>query len=194
MTIATKITVGRIALVPVFAVFAILYGISVAEGEARELYRWWALGVFIAAAASDGIDGWVARHFNQQSKLGAFLDPIADKFLLTVGVVVLSLVDWGAGGWGLPVWFALIVILRDSIIIGGIRVLWNHKCEVRYVPHWVGKVTTFTQMVAIGWVMLKWLDYPPEWPCAVAGFFTLWSTVVYIRQGMDLLKDAQKER
>ncbi len=175
-------------MVPVFVVLAIAYGYSVRESHPDESLRWWALGVFVAAAASDGIDGWIARHFNQISKLGAFLDPIADKSLLLSGVVTLSIVDWGRDGWRLPTWFAAIVLLRDGIIIGGIRILWNHHREVRFAPHWTGKVCTVTQMFALGWVMLKVVLLPPAWPCALAAFFTIWSTVAYIRQGQRILR------
>jgi len=188
VTFASKITVTRILMVPLFAVLAVAYGRSVQAGQANEALRWWALGVFITAAASDGIDGWVARHFNQMSKFGAFIDPIADKALLLTGVITLSLVDWGSGGWRLPVWFAVIVVLRDCIIIGGIRILWNHHCKVHFAPHWSGKVYTVSQMFALGWVMLKWVDYPPTWPCVVAAAFTVWSAAAYIRQGLGLLR------
>lgn len=188
MTFATKITVTRICMVPVFCGLAVAYGLSVRAGDANEALRWWALVVFVTAAVSDGIDGWVARRFNQMSKFGAFIDPIADKALLLTGVVTLSVVDWGADGWRLPAWFAAIVILRDCIIIGGIRILWNHHREVKFKPHWTGKVCTVTQMFALGWVMLKWVPFPPTWPCVVAGVFTLWSAVAYIRQGRRILR------
>ena len=188
VTFASKITVTRILMVPVFVILALAYGHSVRDGHPDESLRWWALGVFIAAAASDGIDGWIARNFNQISKLGAFLDPIADKSLLLSGVVTLSIVDWGRDGWRLPAWFALIVVLRDCIIIGGIRILWNHHREVRFAPHWTGKVCTVTQMFALGWVMLKVVPLPPAWPCALAAFFTIWSTIAYIRQGQRILR------
>ena len=145
-------------------------------------------GVFVFAAATDGVDGWIARHFNQCSKFGAFIDPIADKALLLTGVDHLSLVDWGSPGWHLPLWFAAIVILRDCIIIGGIRILWNHHRHVRFAPHWSGKVTTVAQMFAIGWVMLRVTVFPPVYPCIVAGFFTIWSSIAYIRQGQRILR------
>jgi CDP-diacylglycerol--glycerol-3-phosphate 3-phosphatidyltransferase/cardiolipin synthase len=188
VTFASKITITRILMVPVFAVLAFSYGQSVKAGRPDEALRWWALGVFIAAAGSDGIDGWVARHFNQLSKFGAFIDPIADKALLLTGVITLSIVDWGANGWGLPLWFAGIVVLRDCIILGGIRILWNHQREVKIVPHWSGKVCTVTQMFALGWVMLKLVPFPPTWPCIVASVFTLWSAVEYIRRGVCILR------
>ena len=185
---ASKITIARILMVPVFAVLAFAYGQSVKAGRPDEVLRWWALGVFISAAGSDGLDGWVARHFNQISKFGAFIDPIADKALLLVGVITLSIVDWGVNGWGLPLWFAGIVVLRDCIILGGIRILWNHQREVKIVPHWSGKVCTVTQMFALGWVMLKLVPFPPTWPCVVASVFTLWSAVEYIRRGVHILR------
>ena len=191
MTFASKITITRILMVPVFAVLALAYGQSVASGLPNEALRWWALGVFVTAAGSDGIDGWVARRFNQISKFGAFIDPIADKALLLTGVITLSIVDWGEDGWRLPLWFAVIVVLRDCIIIGGIRILWNHRREVKFAPHWTGKVTTVAQMFALGWVMLKFTDIPPTWPCIVAAVFTLWSTVEYIRHGLRILRGAE---
>jgi CDP-diacylglycerol--glycerol-3-phosphate 3-phosphatidyltransferase len=188
MTFASKITITRILMVPVFAVLAVAYGRSVAAGAPQEALRWWALGVFVGAAASDGVDGWVARRFNQRSAFGAFIDPIADKALLLTGVVTLSLVDWGASGWRLPLWFAAIVVLRDCIILGGIKVLYLNGRRVRIAPHWSGKVTTFAQMFALGWVMLRVVDVPPSWPCAVAAALTAGSAVAYVRQGLRILR------
>lgn len=175
-------------MVPVFAVLAIAYGHTVKIGAPNETLRWWALAVFVTAAASDGIDGWVARHFNQISKFGAFIDPIADKSLLLTGVITLALVDWGRDGWHLPAWFAAIVVLRDCIILGGIKILYLNHREVKIAPHWTGKITTVAQMFALGWVMLKAVDIPPTWPCVVAAAFTAWSTAAYIRQGIHILR------
>lgn len=187
MTFASKITIARICLVPVYVALAFYYGHSVKSGQPDESLRWWALGVFVLAASSDGIDGWVARRFNQCSKFGAYIDPIADKALLLAGVITLSLVDWGAPGWRLPLWFAAIVVLRDCIILGGIKILYVNHREVKIVPHWTGKITTVAQMFAIGWVMLRVTEISPVYPCAVAAFFTIWSSIAYIRQGQRIL-------
>ena len=188
MTLASKITITRMLMVPVFAMLAIAYGNTVKLGQSDEALRLWALGVFLACAVSDGIDGWVARHFNQRSSFGAFIDPIADKALLLTGVVTLSLIDWGSDGWRLPLWFAVIVVLRDAIILGGINVLYYKRLTVNIAPHWSGKICTVTQMIALAWVMLKVAPFPPTWPCVVAAVFTLWSTVAYVQQGLRLLK------
>lgn len=190
VTFASKITVARILLVPVFAVLAVAYGRTVDHGAPDEPLRWWALAVFVTAAATDGVDGWVARRFNQRSKFGAFIDPIADKSLLLTGVVTLSLVDWGEIGWRLPGWFALLVVLRDCVILGGILVLWTGHRRVRISPDWSGKVCTVAQMFALGWVMLRVTWFDPFWPCVIAGVFTVWSGVAYVRQGIGILRTA----
>ena len=188
VTFASKITIARIALVPVFAVLALCYGRTVAIGHPEESLGHWALGIFILAASSDRIDGWVARRFNQCSKFGAYIDPIADKALLLTGVITLSVVDWGTLGWHLPRWFAAIVIVRDCIILGGIKILYGYRREVEIHPHWTGKICTVTQMFAVGWVMLRMEAVSPVYPSLVAGVFTVWSSVAYIRQGQRILR------
>lgn len=189
MTFASKITLSRLLLVPVFAVLAIYYGQSVAGHAPEEWLRVAAVAVFIIAAASDGIDGWIARHFNQRSKFGAIIDPIADKTLLLTAIITLTCVNWGPDGWRMPLWFTALVIVRDCIILGGINVLWFTGHRVHISPQWSGKVCTVAQMVAIGWVMLKWVPFSPMYPCLVAAFWTLWSGVDYVREGVRILHE-----
>lgn len=189
MTLASKITLTRLLLVPVFALFAIYYGNSIESGHPVEWLRWTALALFVTAAASDGIDGWVARRFNQRSKFGAFVDPFADKTLLLTGITVLSAVEWGPGGWRLPAWFGALVIARDVIIIAGLAFLQLTHHRIRIKPHWSGKVCTVAQMFALGWVMLRIYLLPPLFPCIIAAVFTVWSAVIYIRQGVVILRE-----
>ena len=194
MTFASKITLSRLLLVPVFAVLAIYYGNSIAAGKPVEWFRWTALAIFVTAAASDGIDGWIARRFNQRSKFGAFIDPVADKTLLLTGITVLAAVDWGPDGWSLPVWFSALVIVRDCIILSGIGYLHFTHHKVVIHPHWSGKVCTVTQMFALGWVMLQVYLLDPIYPCVLAAIFTVWSTVSYIRQGLRILHESGHAR
>lgn len=193
VTFASKITLSRLLLVPVYAGLAIAYGRGVAAGSPHEALRWWALAVFVIAAGTDGIDGWIARRFNQRSDFGAFIDPIADKALVLTAIVVLSLVPWGENGWSIPVWFLALVILRDGVILGGIIVLWSARRKVRIAPHWSGKVCTVTQMFLIGWVMLKVVPFSPLYPCLLAAIFTTWSMVAYIGQGWRILRTSSGE-
>ena len=190
MTVASNISLGRLLMVPVFAVLAIYYAHSIREGMPSELLRYSALVVFVLAAASDAVDGFIAKHFNQCSEFGAFIDPIADKTLLLTGIITLSLIDWGSTGWRIPLWFTALVIVRDCVILGGIGILWLYKIEVKIKPHWSGKVCTFTQMFALGWVMLRIMPFSPLYACALAGLFTVWSGVAYFTQGLRLLQAA----
>jgi cardiolipin synthase (CMP-forming) len=190
VTFASKITLTRLLMVPVFAVLAIYYGDSIKSDEPQEWLRLAALVVFVVAAASDALDGFIARHFNQRSKIGAMIDPIADKTLLLTGIITLSLVDWGSAGWRIPLWFTALVIVRDCVIIGGIGILWYCKVSVDIMPHWSGKVCTFAQMFALGWVMLRMTAMSPFYACGIAAVFTVWSGIAYVVQGWRLLQSA----
>ena len=102
MTTANKITITRILLSPVFVLLAVYYGESVRNGAPRESLRIAAILVFVAAALSDGIDGFIARRFNQRSRLGEVLDPIADKGLLVTAILTLTFSD--GHGTGIYPW------------------------------------------------------------------------------------------
>ncbi|MDA7936187.1 CDP-alcohol phosphatidyltransferase family protein [Akkermansiaceae bacterium] len=191
MTYATLITLLRFFMVPVFCVLAIRYGDSVAAGDPNEKVRWFAVITYITAAALDGLDGWVARRFDQKSLMGSILDPLTDKALLLTGLITLTLVDWGQD-WHLPMWFLILVILRDTEIIVGIWILYFINRRVPIRPHWSGKVCTVTQMIALGWVMLKLFDLSPIYPVAIATVFTLWSGVEYFREGLRQLREIKR--
>ena len=194
MTLASKITVARIALVPVYAWLVAWYGLTVAAGTPVEPLRWWALGLFVLAASTDGLDGWIARRFNQRSKFGAFIDPLADKFLLITAIVFLSAFPWDVHGWRIPAWFAWLVIGRDTLIVLGIVLVKRRAGEVHYQPHWTGKVCTVTQILAVGWVMLKVRILPPDLPCALAALFTLVSGYQYFLEAKRQLPQAEGGR
>jgi cardiolipin synthase (CMP-forming) len=179
VTFANQITIVRILLIPVFIGLAIYYGESVAKGVANEDLRWWAIAVFAVASLSDALDGFVARHFNQRSRLGAILDPLADKLLLLSALVTLSFTSWRQP---FPLWFPLLVIFRDLASIGGAFIVDRvaGKCVIH--PHWTGKVATFAQMAAVLWLML---DFPRLiWPTAVAAAFTIVSGFLNLADGI----------
>jgi cardiolipin synthase len=91
MTTANKITVVRILMIPAFVTMAIYYGESIHRGAPHEWMRFTAIAIFLIAAVSDGLDGYVARRYNQRSSLGVILDPLADKGLLLSGIITLSI-------------------------------------------------------------------------------------------------------
>ncbi|GAB4164699.1 MAG: CDP-alcohol phosphatidyltransferase family protein [Terrimicrobiaceae bacterium] len=183
MTLANKITITRILLIPVFVLLAVYYGSSVESGTPQEVLRWWTILVFVTASATDGIDGWVARHFGQRSRLGAVLDPIADKGLLLSAIITLSVSPWQAG---FPLWFPVLVIARDAVILVGCAVLSHLDGHLDVKPTLAGKIATALQMTAVAWIMLH-LPYHHV-PVFAAGAFTLYSGTEYLLRGIDQLR------
>jgi cardiolipin synthase (CMP-forming) len=190
MTTANKITIARILMIPLFVLMAIYYG------RDRLEWQWWmTIVLFTVAAASDGIDGYIARHYNQCSKLGVVLDPIADKGLLLAGIITLSLSNWA---YEFPLWFPVLVIARDVVIVSGALMLHYLNGSVRVRPNWMGKTATFLQMVAIGLCMLQYNPFTKtygigsvKWnvdfldvPVYLAGLFTLVSGISYVLDGI----------
>lgn len=187
MTTANKITVVRILMIPVFVTLAIYYGESIQENNPQDWMRFTAITVFLLAAISDGLDGYVARRYNQRSSLGVILDPIADKGLLLSGIITLSISNWSQVDphYGkFPAWFPVLVITRDAVILIGSAVLHVLNGTVRVRPSWTGKVATVLQMAAIAWVMLQIHILPLIYVVFAAGFFTLVSGMIYVRDGV----------
>src|SRR5438270_6199914 len=191
MTTANKITLVRILMIPAFVTMAIYYGQSIERGAPLEWQRFTAILIFLVASISDGLDGYVARRYNQRSSLGVILDPIADKGLLLSGIITLSISNWSktAPEFGqFPAWFPVLVITRDAVILIGAVILHLLNGKVRVKPSWVGKVATVLQMAAIAWVMLQLHLLPLMWVVIAAGVFTLASGVIYVLDGMRQLQ------
>jgi CDP-diacylglycerol--glycerol-3-phosphate 3-phosphatidyltransferase len=152
MTTANKITILRILLVPFFVVEVLYY---VRAGN--EVHRLLAIASFGVAAACDGVDGFVARRFNQRSELGAILDPLADKLLLVSGIVILSF-DHRPYFQTLPLWLTGTIIGRDILLLVGLLVIQITVGKVGVRPRVFGKIATVLQMAVVLWTLLKWND------------------------------------
>ncbi|MEM6911645.1 MAG: CDP-alcohol phosphatidyltransferase family protein [Verrucomicrobiota bacterium] len=190
MTLANQISFTRLLLIPVFVCFATSYSQSLSQGNPVDLWRWGALVTFGLAAVSDGLDGLIARRFRQQSELGALLDPLADKGLMLAAILTLSVTNWPGE---FPLWFPLLVITRDVLCILAYFVILHHNGRVEVRAHWTGKVTTATQLTAIGWVLLG-IDTPPAlWPTVLAGVFTFISGMIYLSEAFRQLQDPRPE-
>jgi cardiolipin synthase (CMP-forming) len=192
MTTANKITVARILMIPAFVTMAIYYGESIQRHDPQEWMRLAAIIIFLIAAVSDGLDGYVARRYKQRSSLGVILDPIADKGLLLSGIITLSISNWSETdpNYGkFPIWFPVLVITRDAVILVGAVILHyfiGNKMKVK--PSWTGKVATVCQMCAIAWVMLQLRFLPLPFVVIVAGIFTLVSGIIYVLEGVRQLQ------
>ena len=187
MTLANQITLGRILLIPVFWWLSISYGRGFEAGNPLEWQRWMAIAVFVLAALSDGLDGYIARHRNQRSRFGSVLDPVADKALLITAILVLSF-----GGWekSFPLWFPALVIGRDVVILGGCGVLYLFKGGLDVKPSWTGKAATATLMVAITWTMLGLPQYLVS--VHLAGIVSVVCGMDYLDQGQLRLRENDK--
>jgi len=179
LTLANKLTIGRILAVPFFIASAIYY---VPE---RDYLRYFALGIFLLAIITDVIDGYIARRHHQKTEAGAILDPLADKFLLISAFVCLYRVKELAGSFGIPVSILLIVISRDAILLIGSTVIYMVKGGIDIVPTKWGKATTFFQVIAIIGILVRLPIFPIAW-YAVACITTV-SGLDYIRNGMKVL-------
>jgi cardiolipin synthase len=135
-TVPNQITLLRLGFLPIFLILI-----------SYEDYRW-ALAVLVVAGLSDGIDGLLARKLNQRSSLGAYLDPIADKLLLSSSFVILAFkkeIAW---------WLTIIVLSRDVLILVVavvIILIWGYR---PFPPSLLGKLTTFFQIVLVFTVVL----------------------------------------
>jgi len=179
MTLANRITLVRILLIPVFAFLAIRYGVSIVEEHPKEWRRLIASGIFLLACATDALDGWAARRFGGCTRLGSILDPIADKGLLLTAILTLSLSKWPIV---LPLWFTLLVVAHDLVLFLGCSLLFYAAGNIDIRPSSFGKISTAFQMLAVGWVMLQFpLFCYLVW---IAGVCTFVSGADYVYRGV----------
>ena len=135
MTLASKITLVRVAMIPAY--MATMY---LSHGQAN-MWMYLSLAIFIIASLTDFVDGYIARHYNQTTDFGKFLDPLADK-LLTVAAMAMFC-EWGI----FPAW-ALMVILTREFAVSGLRMIASQKGSV-IAAGWSGKVKTASTMVGL---------------------------------------------
>lgn len=186
MTLANKVTIGRILLIPGFVIAALSY-----RQTAVESHRWIALSLFLTAAVSDGVDGWIARRFNQRSQLGAMLDPLADKLLLLSALIVLS--QPGVGHVpALPFWFVASVLSRDAILVLGMSVIHFTCGHVAVIPRVTGKTATLLQMVLVVATLADLFAPYREGLTAATLLITLISGVQYSCDGLAQLAASPK--
>lgn len=185
-TIPNIITIFRIALIPIFTYYFL-----------NNNYR---LGIllFVIAAFSDIFDGGIARRYHQSSKLGAFLDPAADKLLMLASFLSLGLTGW------IPIYVTLLVISRDLYIVFGLWYLKAKNAKIKMGAISVSKLNTFLQLLTASFAFLRALQYqeqihflkPLEGTLFYAFEISMWamvltillSTYKYTRLGLSFLR------
>ncbi len=181
-TVPNILTIIRILLTPVFVMAYTSENFNLA----------WIL--FAIAGLTDALDGFLARIWNQRTQLGAMLDPLADKALLVTSFICLAVKGW------IPLWFTVLVVSRDAIIVGGLALLnfWGVEVRSRIKPIWVSKFTTAAQILLVIFVMIQHtfsLSYPTiltlfVWLTAAG---TIVSGFAYMRMGFELFAEETGE-
>ena len=183
LTIPNAISLLRILTIPVFAVLVV------------HRHMIWALVVLAVGALSDGLDGIVARRFNQVSKIGQILDPIADRLLIFCSVVALGIADI------IPWWVLIVVGMRDLIMAVEILVL----AQYGYGPlpvHFVGKAGTAVLMMTIPAFIIAelWVGRFTDGLHLICIAGLIWGAalywmagLIYLKQGYDVIRDARAE-
>ncbi|MGB2601170.1 MAG: CDP-alcohol phosphatidyltransferase family protein [Candidatus Omnitrophota bacterium] len=169
MNWANRLTIFRIVLVPVF-ITAILY---------HRLNA--AFVIFLVATITDALDGYIARVRKEKTRLGAILDPIADKMLIGSAFICFSLVSGLPEYLKMPVYVPIIVISRDVIILLGVMLIYILAGGIEIKPTVIGKLTTVFQMVTVIALLLKFVY--ASWLWNTTAILTVVSGLDYIRIG-----------
>lgn len=180
MNLANKLTLARILLVPIFMVLILT---RIPGG------RFFAAAVFILAASTDGLDGYIARRNKQVTRFGKFIDPLADKLLITASLISLVELDL------VPAWIAILIISREFAVTGLRTLAVGENMVIAASP--LGKLKTVSQVLAISILLLADLPIPylsllGELLLYVAVVMTVWSGVDYFIKARKVLERAHK--
>ena len=181
MNLPNVLTLGRIALIPVFALVYVF----------TENYHWVAALLFATAAITDWLDGYLARRLEQTTPFGTFLDPVADKLIVVTALVLLI-------GTHASLWLTVpgVVIIGRELVISALRE-WMAEINRRglVAVSWLTRAKTTMQMLAIGILLANPPDMDRPWMIVglvllyAAALATIWSMVVYLRAAWPWLKD-----
>ena len=176
LNLANKLSIVRILLTPLFIAVIMYYT------PQKDYLRLFAVAIFLLAIFSDALDGYIARIKGQRTRLGIFLDPLADKLLLISAFICLSAVKALPPQFKLAPWIVITVISRDAIIVLGSAVIYMANGRLNIAPTTLGKITTVLQMITVLAVLLQIKSFP--YIMYVMILFTVGSGLDYIRVGM----------
>ena len=173
MNTANKLTILRVVMIPAFLL--VLY-LDVPYAN------YWALAILAAASITDTLAGYIARHYNQTTDFGKFMDPLADKCLVTAAML------WFVEVGQMPAWALLIVIVRE-FAVSGLRMVAADKGRV-IAAGWSGKVKTAATMVCVLLMLLPLPEIVSQIGTAVIVLTTIYSGVEYFMKNADILTEA----
>ena len=174
MNTANKLTILRVVMIPAFLL--VLY-LNVPYAN------YWALAIFAAASITDTLDGYIARHYDQITDFGKFMDPLADKCLVFAAML------WFVEVGQMPAWALLIVAVRE-FGVSGLRMVAADKGRV-IAAGWSGKVKTAATMVCIILMLLPLPEIVDQICTAVIVLTTIYSGVEYFMKNADILAEVK---
>jgi len=188
---ATRITIFRILLIIPFVSFMLKTNDPALSDTARNVMRYVSILLFLVMAVSDGVDGYLARRKNQITKLGAFLDPIADKLLITCACLLLATQRSHVENFMLPPTVVVLIIGKDLFLLIGFVIVYLITSKIHIAPVFVGKLATTLQLSMVAGILIgpEVSSILPDWIWFLR--FLWWSaagtailvTLIYIRDG-----------
>ncbi len=174
LNLANRLSVSRLLFVPAIAILFIYYS------PERDYLRYVTVAAFGLAALTDALDGFIARVWGQRTRLGSFIDPIADKLLINVAFIFLSVHD--SLPVTIPAWAVVVILARDIFIVMGAWYLHEFHGPLVVRPSLLGKITTMFQMTTVLWTLLAWPFATALWQITVG--VTVLSLLDYARLGI----------
>ncbi|RKY14217.1 MAG: hypothetical protein DRP52_00670 [Planctomycetota bacterium] len=193
LTLANQITLLRILLISPFVLCLLKTG--------HPNYGHWIRGgavlIFVVMAISDAMDGYLARKQKQVTALGAFLDPMADKLMITCASVILCSPQTAIEGFVLPLTVVVLIIGKDILLLLGFIITFLLTGQIHIRPVWAGKASTFLQIIMVFSILVgpetaRWVAL---WPaitaaiCWATGFCAMAATFVYIYRGIRYIEE-----
>lgn len=188
---ANRITILRILLLIPFVSCMLKANDPETTLQMRHMMRYVSIVIFLTMAVSDIIDGYLARRKGQVTALGSFLDPMADKLLMTCACVLLTLPRGGIEGFLLPTTVAVLIVGKDMFLLMGFFVIYLTTFQVKVVPALIGKIATALQLSMVTAILLApdishvitgWIWFLRVLWWSAAGTAVL-ATLIYIRMG-----------
>ena len=198
LTLANRITILRILLILPFIIFMVKSG----QPEHAVLMRYLALGVFIVMSISDVLDGFIARSMNQVTRLGAFLDPLADKLLMLCSCLIFSSEATFIDDFRLPITVVVIIIGKDIFLaLGFLTMYMMVTTDIHLKPVAIGKSATFLQLLMVITILIgpemmrvwQWWWYVPRvlwWGATAVAAITV---LIYIRTGAESVRQVESQ-
>jgi len=188
---ASRITILRILLIGPFVICMLKTNDTSLSEAVRNAIRYVAFAIFLIMAVSDGLDGYLARVKKQATKFGAFLDPTADKLLMTCACLLLSSERGHVASFLLPTTVVVLIIGKDLFLLIGFVIVYFITWRARIVPVFIGKVATTLQLIMVAAILIapEVAKFIPGWIWFLR--FLWWSasatailtTLIYIRNG-----------